>query len=452
MPDQEPEPGSDATGELVALRDELDRERRLQDALLHAALSDDVATTLAEVVGELTGLGVAVTDAHGHLLAGTGPDGTRDAGHGPWPARIDAVLGDEPGEDGAARERALRAHGRLRVADTHVVRARPRGEVLGLLLLHDPHAAADDFAHRALDRAARTLGVELLHRREVAETELRGRRDLVDDLLNPDLGPDARAAAAERARNLGHDPDRPHRVFAVAATIPPVDAGGSASRPALLMAVERAARRMRMTCLVSSRGSVVLVIAHRPDAWRGHDGPPADEPVEAGDRRWSDLHDAIATELRSPRLALGVGGFCADSTGLPRSHHQASRALAARQGSGDPFGVTLYDELGLQRVLLSSAEAREETATFVRGWLGALLDYDTEHGSDLVATLGAYLDHGGHYDAAAAAVLIHRSTLRYRLQRIQEISGHVLADIDTRLHLHLATRARTMITPPVPEV
>ena len=202
-----------------------------------------------------------------------------------------------------------------------------------------------------------------------------------------------------------------------------------------------------MTCLISYRGSVVLVIAHRPATGRGRGGPPADEPVDAGDLRWRDLHDAIATELHTPRLALGVGGFCTDSTGLPRSHQQASRALAARQGSGELYGVTVYDQVGLHRILLSSTEARDETAVFVREWLGHLMDYDAERGSDLVATLAAFLDHGGNYDATASAVVIHRSTLRYRLQRIQEISGHVLADIDTRLHLHIATRARAMTRP-----
>ena len=437
--------GGECAAERDGLRTELGRERRLQDLLLNATTSEDVEKALAEAVEELTGHGVAVTDAHGHLLASTHPGGAPGAEGAPWPTRIAAVQDGGVGEDRTAWERARRADEPARVADVLVVLAAPRGEVLGRLLLHDPHTTADEFVRRVLDGAARVLGVEMRHRREVAETELRARRDLVDDLLNPDLDRDARAGAADRARRLGHDPDRPHRVLAVAAANQPLDA--RAPRAELLTAVERAARRMRMTCLVSSRGSVVLVIAHRPATWRSPDEPPVREPLDVDDRRWGELLDTIATELHSPRVALGIGGFCADSTGLPRSHQQASRALAARQGSGNPYGFTLYDQLGLQRILLSSTEARDETATFVQEWLGALMDYDTDRSSDLVTTLGAFLDHGGNYDATARAVLIHRSTLRYRLQRIQEISGHVLADIDTRLHLHLATRARVMLSP-----
>ena len=58
-----------------------------------------------------------------------------------------------------------------------------------------------------------------------------------------------------------------------------------------------------------------------------------------------------------------------------------------------------------------------------------------------VPTLATYLDLGGRYDDTARALFIHRNTLRYRLNRITEISGHDLADVDTKLNLHLAVRA-----------
>jgi DNA-binding PucR family transcriptional regulator len=69
------------------------------------------------------------------------------------------------------------------------------------------------------------------------------------------------------------------------------------------------------------------------------------------------------------------------------------------------------------------------------------MKYDQAHGADLVPTLATYLDRGGKYDETAQALSIHRNTLRYRLSRIAEISGHDLADTETKLNLHLATRA-----------
>jgi DNA-binding PucR family transcriptional regulator len=106
--------------------------------------------------------------------------------------------------------------------------------------------------------------------------------------------------------------------------------------------------------------------------------------------------------------------------------------------------VTAHDELGVYRVLDSSGGGGE-TERFVREWLGALLDYDARHRSDLVGTLVSYLECGGTYDLSARALSIHRSTLRYRLKRIREITGFDLSDVEQRLNLHLATRALTVM-------
>ncbi|WP_443073119.1 helix-turn-helix domain-containing protein [Streptomyces sp. S465] len=55
-------------------------------------------------------------------------------------------------------------------------------------------------------------------------------------------------------------------------------------------------------------------------------------------------------------------------------------------------------------------------------------------------TLSEYVDRGGNYSRTAVALVIRRSTLRYRLRRIREIGGSDLADVDSRLNLHVATR------------
>lgn len=78
-------------------------------------------------------------------------------------------------------------------------------------------------------------------------------------------------------------------------------------------------------------------------------------------------------------------------------------------------------------------------------WLGALLTYDHNKQSELIKTLAHYLESGGNYDSAAQSLNIHRSTLRYRLGRIRDISGRDLQDVDTRLNLHLATRVLDVI-------
>jgi DNA-binding PucR family transcriptional regulator len=102
--------------------------------------------------------------------------------------------------------------------------------------------------------------------------------------------------------------------------------------------------------------------------------------------------------------------------------------------------VLRYDDLGVYRLLSETADP-DGLDEFVEHWLGPLVAYDAAHGGDLVATLARFLDCGGGYDATAAALTIGRTTVRYRVRRIQQISGHDLSDPETRFSLHLAVKA-----------
>jgi DNA-binding PucR family transcriptional regulator len=70
-----------------------------------------------------------------------------------------------------------------------------------------------------------------------------------------------------------------------------------------------------------------------------------------------------------------------------------------------------------------------------------LLDHDGRRHTSLVTTLGRYLECGRSYDATARALSVHWSMLKYRLQRIREVTGRDLSDPDTCFNLQLATRA-----------
>jgi ABC-type transporter Mla MlaB component len=137
---------------------------------------------------------------------------------------------------------------------------------------------------------------------------------------------------------------------------------------------------------------------------------------------------------------LGVGDAVPVADGL-------DGALAAAGGPPGawPSGVIVTDEQGISGVL-AAAERNEGLARFVRHWLGALIDHDAPQHSELVRTLSVYLDCGDDYEEASRRLGVHRSTVRYRVQRIRELTGLDLYDADTRLILHAATRARARLS------
>jgi sugar diacid utilization regulator len=311
--------------------------------------------------------------------------------------------------------RARRAGRPLRDRDQVIALAQPRHEVLGVLALTDPHRRVGEHELVALEEGALVLAMELAHLRALAETELRLRRDLVDDLL---AGTDDESARS-RAAALGHDLTGPHHVLLVD--------WAQVREDALVQVVEQAALRvLGAPPLLARRRAGLVAIVARPAAW-------------ADRHRWGLLRDELTRRLRGYPGSIGVSGAFTAPSEVSRSYDEAERALRIRQGSASPAGVTVHDELGIYRLL--AAGDQEETEKFVREWLGALLDYDAAHRTGMVTTLWQYYECGGNYDQTAEALFICRSTVRYRLRRIRQLTGLDLGDVDSRLNLHVATRA-----------
>jgi len=95
---------------------------------------------------------------------------------------------------------------------------------------------------------------------------------------------------------------------------------------------------------------------------------------------------------------------------------------------------------GVWRLLAADAD-QSTLADFVRHWIGSLIDHDASHGVDLVKTLTAYLENDRSHETTARRIFIHRSTLRYRLGRIEQLTGWDLGDPDQRFNTALACRA-----------
>jgi hypothetical protein len=379
----------------------------VHEELIRVFASGEGDEGIAKVIHGLTGMPVLVEDRFGNAIAWAGP----------IPSDGIAAHSD------ARRHRELVARARLsgrpvRDGPRLVAVAQSRGDVLGAVSLIDPGRTARPEQVLPLELGAVVLAVSLTQGRSLAEMQVRLRRELVDDLLS---GTDD-ASAIARAEAQGHDLRRPHTVVAVQWSEVPAEA--------LTHAVERAAVQLEMGSLVARGNGATLLVAQHPDWWH-HTA------------HWDDLLRTLQAELGPGPGSIGVGGATTPA-GLQRSREQAVHALSIRAKSTSPHGITTYEDLGIYRIL-GSAENRPDTDDFVREWLGQLIDYDTLHHAKLVKTLAEYCESGGNYDVTAARLRIHRSTLRYRLQRIRDVGGRDINDVDTRFNLHVATKAWRML-------
>ena len=386
---------NDALAETVT---SLQRSMDIHQRLTRVAVSGEGQPGIAKALHELTGMPVAIEDRYGNLTAWGGP-GQPD----PYPK-----------ESFAKREhllrRLMRASKPVRDGERLILLASPRTDVLGVLALIDAEHRADHADLVALEHGATVLSMELARLRGIADTELRLRRDLVHDLL---AGSDDESALT-RAEALDYDLRRPHRVVIVEGR------GRARAHDALLSAVRRAMRTARQDGLFETWSSDVAI-------------------VTAGQADWEQLRRAVETDLGG-QVHIGVGGPCARPSELPRSLREAGLALRLRKTLLPGNSACEYPKLGIFRMLAAIPDLTD-VETFVREWLGSLLDYDARRKAELVHTLTQYLEHGGNYDATAAELSVHKSTLKYRLQRIRELTGLELNDPDVHFNLQLATRA-----------
>ncbi len=88
--------------------------------------------------------------------------------------------------------------------------------------------------------------------------------------------------------------------------------------------------------------------------------------------------------------------------------------------------------------MLEAVRSDPEKAGYYDSLLAPLRRYDVEHHGDLVKTLAAYLRCGGNATRTADALYLHRNSLRYRLARIQALTGLDPNEPDARLALQIS--------------
>ena len=96
--------------------------------------------------------------------------------------------------------------------------------------------------------------------------------------------------------------------------------------------------------------------------------------------------------------------------------------------------------------LILSLSDRRRLSEFCEQTLGTLTEYDMRQNADLIKTLEAYFNCHGNLSQTAASLIVHRNTLLYRMNRINEIAGIDLNRPETRLALHLALTIRRLLT------
>jgi purine catabolism regulator len=416
--------------------------KRLERLVLEERGLDEVVRALAAT----TGGAVWVLSARGETIAATRfrrqvPEGAveyvRDevrrrsggltgavARDGPDAARAGAALSDEALEFAPDHPEIA---GRSLVLPVSI---RGRGGPQAWLVAARDAGGLGDFERLILQQAVTVVALELMRQRAMRDTERRLAGDVLAEALT------GRLSESELAVRL-----RPFGVGASAAVLvfarldrPPAGGGGPGRAGAMLSTAEGDLDRFLadagLGALVASRERLLCAVV---DARDGLD------PVAVAAR----AREALQSEHGELRAAASRPAAVGS---LRRSFHEARCALeAAALANGQSPPVASYRDLGAFQLLLSLQDD-EALRLYCDSVLGPLEDASGEYGDELIRSLEAYIEQNGQWEKAARELYCHRHTLRYRIRRVEQLTGRDLSSARDRIEFWLALRARELVT------
>jgi sugar diacid utilization regulator len=157
---------------------------------------------------------------------------------------------------------------------------------------------------------------------------------------------------------------------------------------------------------------------------------------------------AVLRELESglPGFAFAIGRSRRTEEPLELARAGNEAQLAANVVQGDPEQVTLaYEQTGTYQLLLPYMSDPAELRRFYDETVRPLVAYDEQYETDLLGTLATFLDCDANVNATAARLITHRHTVRYRFERVRELTGLDVSSTDGREKLSLGLKAMRVL-------
>jgi purine catabolism regulator len=300
-------------------------------------------------------------------------------------------------------------------------------------VLADDGPVSDE--HRmALEQAATIAALRLVLARAVAEADLHFQAVCLDELVTGHVA-DA-SVLYERATAFGWDLSVPRAVIVVE-----IDALGGRRFGELAGTSDEtwACRRVADAArAVLGRDAIV---------WERSAGAAA--LSSAADVRVAAAALQAEVVRRLPRavVSVGAGRFEVDPLELRVSYAEALRSLDVGRRAHGHGVVSLFADLGLDRLLMSCPPG--ELEAFYHATLGRMLSYEREHpGGGLAQTLEAFLSADRNVAQTARELFVHYNTVKYRLERLERLLGPFVDQPERCLALELAVHVGRLLSRP----
>jgi DNA-binding PucR family transcriptional regulator len=281
-----------------------------------------------------------------------------------------------------------------------------------------------------LHQAVTVVALELLRRRVADSTERRLAGDVLSAVIDGEL------EGAELSRRL--------EPFGLGARVTALVVGPTerTTPEACEAALTDALRAEAVSGLVAASDRYVVALLP---------GFLDDELFELSERAVAATGEAIGAR------PLAGAGRTVPAGRAREAYHEARCALEARElgsttgnganGSQPVMSVATYRDLGSFELLLSLQDS-DALRLFCESLLGPIEHGEGHYGGELMRSLEAFIECNGQWEAAARRLYCHRHTLRYRIRKVEELTGRDLSSARDRIEFWLALRGREIVARP----
>jgi sugar diacid utilization regulator len=294
--------------------------------------------------------------------------------------------------------------------------------------------------------ARRVLEAELGKERIRLETELGARGDFVDDLVSGHYG--SVELLLQRARYLGADLTEGALVMVVdiddfahyLARRKPKEPAIQELKRRLADAVRLQTRQLFSNFLLGPRSDNVILFLGCAEGEGPEDLPEKAQLLAKGVQRY------VKGLLPDLTVSVGIGSFKQDPVQLPEAYSEAGVALEIGHRIHGPSSVSTFGKTGTYKLLFRVLQENpEELEAFYGETLEPVVHYDSRYGTELVQTLITYLGNDASTVRTAGDLFAHRHTIRYRLDRVGELTGLDVDKSEDRERLTLGIKAMQLL-------
>lgn len=307
------------------------------------------------------------------------------------------------------------------------------GDLLGYLAVFMNREELDDVLRVTMEHALNVYAIQFIKQKLVMETKEKVKDSFINQLFQETIKDQEKII--ESASLFNWNVFAPHRIAVLT-----IHMKETARREANLL--DKEARKSqaweqikeRLTAfdsdiVLTRRGEQFLLIV------------PAAKEVGNAKAFWQSLYNTVGplglSDEAVQNVYIGVGGQTEKLTDYFFCFKQALQAHNVVSRHFQEEGFALFEDLGAY-TLLNHLKDSSVALLFIETYLQPLIEYMDGKGADLFHTLRMYLYHNGSWKQTMEALFIHRSTLRYRLERIRDILELDIDDAETRLNLMIA--------------